>query len=366
MADDPAARRPARARGLSLAAGRRPRAPQHQREPVSRRPTRSSTGWLDALRDGRLAPLSRSRRARAARRARRVPRAAAGPRVLRERLERGAADAAAHLRRRRAVGARCSSRRTRCTRTSPRITGTEIVVTGDRARRLLDRPVDAAEALIAAAATVASCSCAAPTTRPARWSRARRSSGCVAAAADDRRAARRRRGLRRVRALERARARRRRRGRSSSCARTRRCGRSPRSGSGFAVGAAVGDRGAREGRCCRTRCRYPRSSPATIALDFRAEMEHAGRGAGRGARPAVRRALRASPASRVYPVGRELPARARRAATPTSCGSGCSTRGVLVRDFSRWPARRRMPPHHGRHPRRERRVASPHSRRCSG
>ena len=71
------ARRSARARGLPLAAGRRRRCGSTPTRARTRRRPRSSTRWLDALRDGRLAPLPGPRRDRAAGRARRVPRPAA-------------------------------------------------------------------------------------------------------------------------------------------------------------------------------------------------------------------------------------------------------------------------------------------------
>ena len=64
-------------------------------------------------------PLPRPRRTRPARRARAPARATGRAAVLRQRLQRGAPDAAAHATAVPAGARSCSSRRTRCTRTSP-------------------------------------------------------------------------------------------------------------------------------------------------------------------------------------------------------------------------------------------------------
>ena len=115
-----APRRPRRARRLPLAAARRRRAAQHQREPVpaaarvrrqrgSPRCAPSPAAPLPG--PWRPAPARAGSRAHLGQRAERV--------LLRERVERGAADAAAHLRRAPAGGRSCSSRPTPCTATSP-------------------------------------------------------------------------------------------------------------------------------------------------------------------------------------------------------------------------------------------------------
>ena len=133
--------------------------------------------WLAALRGGAAAPLPRPRRARAPRRrsARTSGSRSTGSsaRTARTRCSRRCCSPTAAP-----GGARsCSSPRTRCTRHIARITGTEVVV-GERARRLHGRSPTEAGALIAPSTRRRSCSCAAPTTRPARSSRARRSRRC--------------------------------------------------------------------------------------------------------------------------------------------------------------------------------------------
>ena len=117
--DEPAARSAttSRARGLPLAAGRRRGAAQHQR--VARAAARRVAATrAPPSSPRRLAPLSRSRRHRAAQRDRRAPRRRDRAGLRGQRVERGAADAAARLRRPRPRRA-ASSRPTRCTPTSP-------------------------------------------------------------------------------------------------------------------------------------------------------------------------------------------------------------------------------------------------------
>ena len=319
----------------------------------TRRRPRSSTRWLDALRDGRLEPLSRSRRDRAAR-TRSARSSASRPsgcsaangsnEVLQTLLLTygGAGRRALMFEPTYALHAHIA-----------RITGTEVVAGERAADYTID--VDAAAELIATARSRRSCSSAARTTRPAPSRPRETVERLLDARRRARRAARRRRGVRRVRAVERARARRR-RSRPLVVVRTySKVWSLAAVRLGFAVAPDVGGRRAREGAAAvqpvgadagrgHGRARLPRRDGA------------ARRGARRGARPAVRRARRAA----------GLAGRARRA--PTSClfrvdgdahdavGSGCSTRGVLVRDFSSWPRRRGVPPRHGRHARRERRV----------
>ena len=113
-------------------------------------------------------------RGRAAGRARRVPRSAGerfcAPTAATRCCRRCCSPTAAPV-----AGRWCSSRRTRCTRQIARITATEVVI-GERGA---DFAIDADAAVELAARDTArrSCSCAAPTIRPAPSSRARRSSG---------------------------------------------------------------------------------------------------------------------------------------------------------------------------------------------
>ena len=154
----------ARARGLPLAAARRRRCGSTRTRARTRRPPSSSTRGSPRC---ATAPLNRypdraARELRAALGA--SARAAAGAAVLRERLERGAADAAAHLRRTGSARARVRAdvRAARAHRPHHRHRG------GGRgaARRLHDRSRRRARARRRAAAR-RSCSCAARTTRPA-------------------------------------------------------------------------------------------------------------------------------------------------------------------------------------------------------
>ena len=112
-------RRPRAHGGLPLAPGRRRRPAQHQRgaraAAARRSPTRWPPSWptLDWHRyPDRAATELRERH-------RRAPRRRPGAGVRGQRLERGAADAAAHLRRAGPLGGRRSSPPTRCTATSP-------------------------------------------------------------------------------------------------------------------------------------------------------------------------------------------------------------------------------------------------------
>ena len=235
------------------------RAAQHEREPV---PAAGRVRRAVARRAARrrLAPLSRSGRARAAR-ARSARSSASRPSalLLRQRQQRGAADAAAHLRR--AGPARGdvrtdvrAARAHRARSPAPRSSSGSGAPTS---------PIDADAAERAARAAATGDRVRVQPEQPDRHGRAARDGRATAStlAADARRAARRRRGVRRVRAVERARARRRRRARSSSCARTRRCGRWPRCGSGSRSRRRGWSRSSRR-CCCRTRCRCRRSSRA--------------------------------------------------------------------------------------------------------
>ena len=138
--------------------------------------------------------------------------------------------------------------------------------------------------------------------------------------------------------------------RSSSCARTRRCGRSPRAAR-LRGRPVVGDRRARQGAAAvhpvgadaargHDRARLPRRDGAP-----RRVARRGARALLRGARGAAR----ASPCS----VGRELPARSASTATRTISGSDCST-ATCSCATSRVAARRSVPAHHDRRPRRER------------
>ena len=104
---------------------------------------------------------------------------------------------------------------------------------------------------------------------------------------------------------------------------------------GFAVAPDVAGRRAREGAAA-VHLSVPTQLAGTVALDFRREMEQ-------------RVASLVEERGRLFAALAELPGldgRARRArtsccsastATRTTCGSACSTHGVLVRDFSSWP-----------------------------
>ena len=162
-----AARRPARARGLPLAAARRRRAAQHQREPVP-----AAAGVR------RRAGSTRSRDVAAATAIPTAPRASCAPRSARTSASRPSGSSAPTARnevlqtllltyggpgRRALVFEPTYALHAHIAR----ITGTEVVA-GERRRRLLDRPRRAPRALIARAAARRSCSCAARTTRPDR------------------------------------------------------------------------------------------------------------------------------------------------------------------------------------------------------
>ena len=278
------------------------RAAQHQREPVPAAAASSSTRWLAALRDAPLQPLSRSRRARELRDALGALLGQPAERLFcGNGMQRGAADAAAHLRRARPARARCSSRRTRCTRTSRAITGTEVVV--GRAARPTSRSTPTPRRRSIARAPPDDRVRVQPE-QPDRHGRAARrpSRRCSTLAAEPA-LRRRRRGVRRVRAVERARARRRRRAARrrahvlEGVVARRRCGSGSRSRPTWV------DRRAREGRAAVPPRRCRRRSRARSRSSSATEMERPRRGAGRGARAAVRRARRAPTASRSFPSG---------------------------------------------------------------
>ena len=104
-------------RGLPLATGRRRGAPQHQRVAL-RAARRLARGAARRPGRGLVPPLSRPAGHRAPAGRGRPARRHAGRGVLRQRLERGAAEPAPRLRRARAGAPWCSSRPMRCTRTS--------------------------------------------------------------------------------------------------------------------------------------------------------------------------------------------------------------------------------------------------------
>ena len=126
---------------VPLAAGRRRRPAQHQRVARSRRPPRSSTRCAAALAgvEWHRYPDRGAARAAGPASPSSARRRAAEPGLRRQRLQRGAADAVPHLRRRRPHGRRCSSRPTRCTPTSPASPAPRSP-TGDAPRRLHPRP----------------------------------------------------------------------------------------------------------------------------------------------------------------------------------------------------------------------------------
>ena len=125
---------------------------------------------------------------------------------------------------------------------------------------------------------------------------------------------------------------------------------------GFCVGPARGSSTSSRRSCCRT------TSPSPTQLAGVAGARVPGRD-GR-ARRAARRASGTGSAERspavdgvtAVPVGRELRAGPRRRRRPRRSGSGWSSRGVLVRDFSRWPRLEGCLRVTVGHPRGERRV----------
>ena len=315
-----AARRPARARRLPLAAGRRAVRLNTNESPYPP-PAEFVARWLDALRDVDVAPLSRPRRDRAARRARRVPRPAGRAAVLR-------ATAATRCCRRCCSPTAAPGRRALMFEPTYALHA-HIAAQhrhrgrrGRARRRLRDRRRRRGRAR-SSARSRRSCSCAARTTRRAPSSRATTVERLADARRRRRRAARRRRGLRRVRAVERARARRRRppaRRRAhvlEGVVAGRRCGSASRSRPTWVIAEL-------EKVLLPYNLSVPTQVAGTVALDFRAEMEQrvASLVEERGRLFA---ALAATAGPRRVPVGRELPARSASTATPTTCGSGCST-----------------------------------------
>ena len=346
-----------RARGLPLAAGRRRRCGS---TPTSR-PIRRPPAWRDAL-AAELSPPStgtatptappptlRDGDRRAARR-----RARAG--LRRQRLERGAADAAAHLRRARPRGRRCSSRPTSCTRHIARLTGTD--GRRGRARAPTSRSTSPrSQRVLGRRRSRPSRSCARPTTRPGMvepeatvragarpWRR-----GCVVV--DE--------AYGQFAAVVGARAGRRGRARSSSPARTRRRGRWPRPASATSS-ARRGSSPSSRRSCCRTTSTRAKQVAGRLALRFVDEME---------ARVAAGR--RASAERLVGPARASCRSTCGRRA-PTSCCSGPTERDgddvwqalldrvVLVRDCSSLAPPRRLPAGHrsARRPRTTRFLAA--------
>ena len=169
-------RRPAGARGLPLAAGRRGGPAEHQRVAARRRRPRGATPSPPSCRasSGTATPTAPRRDLRDG--DRRAARRAARAGVRRQRLQRGAADAAADLRRRRPHASPRSSRRTRCTATSP----ASPAPPSSRASGAADFTLDLAEVAPGARPSRAgrSRSCARRTTPPA-WSSRRRTSRAV-------------------------------------------------------------------------------------------------------------------------------------------------------------------------------------------
>ena len=326
-----AARRPARARGLPLAAGRRRRAAQHQREPVRAagrvRRRAGSTRCATSL----ATAIPTAPRPSCAHALGRVPRPAGRAAVLRQRHQRGAADAAAHLRRpgparadvRADVrAARAHRARSPAPRSSPASGAADFTIDPDDGGRARSRgtrpsivfvcspnnptgtvePRETVERLLAAAADVGALLVVDEAYGEfAPWS--------ALELVDDDRAARRRAHLLEGVVARRA---------CGSASRSRRRGWSPSSR-----------------RCVLPyHLSVPTQLAGTIALDFGAEMERARRVAGRGARAA--RSPRSPTIDGIdrVPVGRQLPAVPRRTATRHALWQRLLDRGVLVRDFS--------------------------------
>ena len=326
-------RRSPRARGLPLAPARRLGAAQHQREPVpaARRLRRRVARRAPRARRCTAIPTVARGELRAALGA--SPRAAGRAGVLRQRVQRGAADAPAHLRRRGPSRARVRAdlRAALAHRPHHRHRGRR-----RRARATTSRSIaDAAPGAPGASTRptiVFVCSPNNPT-------------GTVEPRGDRRGAPRRRtdgsvvvvdEAYGEFAPLERARARRATTCRSSSCAPTRRCGRWPRCGSASRSRRRGSSRSSRRS-CCRTTSRSPRRSPARVALELRRRDGRPGRIARRGARAARRAARRASTASPCYPSGANFVLFRVDGRRPRAAGSELVERGVLVRDFSRWP-----------------------------
>ena len=291
-----AARRPRRARGVPLAAARRVGAAQHQREPVpaARRVRRPLAGR--AARRVPLQPLSRPRRARAPRRAGHATsgsrRSGCSAPTARTRCCRRSCSPTAGP----VGGPRCSSPRTRCTRTSP---ASPAPRWSSGSGAPTSRSTSTPRARSSPSSSPRSCSCAARTTRPAPSSRHRHHRG---AARRDRRPRRRRRGVRRVRAAERARPRARRR--------------PPRRGAHVLEGvvdgraaarlrgrAAVGRRASSRRSCSRTTSPRPRRSPAGSRSSSERRDGRASRPARRRAGAVAGRTRRASTRVTAYPSG---------------------------------------------------------------
>ena len=296
-------------------------------------------------------PLPRPRRhASCARRSARYLGSAGRAAVLRQRLQRGAADAAAHLRRPRPHAPRVRAD-LRAARHIARITGTEVVV-GERGADFSLDPDDAPRP-DRPSTRPRSCSCAARTTRPARSSRAttveraarRRATGLVVVdeaygefapwsaleLVDDDRPLVVMRTYSKMWSLAGAPARlpgRRRRGWSPSSRRW----------------------------CCRTTSTSATQVAGRLALELRRRDGRARRARwSRSASGVAARARRARRLDRV-PVGRQLPAVPRRAATAHDVWQRAARpRRAGPRLLVVAPARR-LPAGHRRHARRERRV----------
>ena len=352
----------ARARGLPLAAARRVGAPQHQREPVrAAAPSSSSAGSTScATRRSTATPTARRAALRDALGA--APRPAGRAALLRQRLQRGAADAAPHLRRARA-GASSMFEPTYALHSHiARITGTEVVMRR-AATDFFDRSdVASACALVARRRPVDRVR-----VQPQQPDRHRRAGGDHRGAARRRRVGprRRRRGLRRVRAAERARA------ASTTTAARRRA---------HVLEGVVDGRAA--ARASRSRRRGSIEELEKVVLPYHLSVPTQDRRADRA------RAGGDEMDDRVDAPGRRARAGAR-ARSPRSTGSPCSRRaptsccsashgdghalwqrlvdrGVLVRDFSSWPRLDGVPAGHHRHARGERRVPRRAPTRRSG
>ena len=306
---------------------------------TNERPSRRRPAWVDELaarrRPHRLAPLPRPRRHAAAH----APSAdlhGVGPEqvFVRQRLQRGAPDPPAHLRRRRAAPPRCSSPRTRCTRHIARITGTDgggasgpptSRSTSTRSRRVvsLAEPVGRVPLLAqqphrhrsTTEATVGPCS---------SWSTA-----ATACSWSTRPTASSPRGPRSTWSTTTC--------RSWSPARTPRRGRWPRARLGYLVGPAVGGRRAREGRAAvpprRRSSSSPAASPSTTSTRWttasRRLVAERGRLVAAPGRPARRRRGRRAPTSCCS---------APRAADGDACGSSCVDRSCSSATARRGPA----------------------------